>query len=95
MSYPKTLNNDGTRGILEIIWDDNIVQRLDNAYLRNLCRCAECVSIRRKPGGKISCQESVKISEIHPVGNYAVQLAFSDGHNRGIFPWVYLRSLNV
>jgi DUF971 family protein len=30
---------------------------------------------------------------MRPVGSYAVQLVFSDGHERGIFPWVYLREL--
>jgi len=28
-----------------------------------------------------------------PIGDYAVNIAFSDGHNRGIYPWPYLRLL--
>jgi DUF971 family protein len=32
----------------------------------------------------------VDISAIEPVGNYAVQPTFSDGHNTGIFTWDYL-----
>ncbi len=40
-------------------------------------------------GGK----RDVKITRIEPVGNYAVKLVFSDGHDTGIFSWSYLRKL--
>jgi DUF971 family protein len=36
---------------------------------------------------------AVSITAIDPVGNYAVRLTFSDGHNTGIFSWSYLRRL--
>ncbi|WP_416898080.1 MAG: gamma-butyrobetaine hydroxylase-like domain-containing protein [Minwuia sp.] len=36
--------------------------------------------------GKIN----VQITEIEPVGNYAVRLKFDDGHNTGIYSWSYL-----
>jgi DUF971 family protein len=39
--------------------------------------------------GKIN----VSISEIHPVGNYAIQFVFTDGHDSGIFSWNYLFEL--
>lgn len=35
----------------------------------------------------------VKIDRIEPIGHYAVQLHFSDGHSTGIFSWEYLREL--
>jgi DUF971 family protein len=35
----------------------------------------------------------VKIDRIEPVGHYAVQLHFDDGHSTGIFTWEYLREL--
>ncbi|WP_295874714.1 DUF971 domain-containing protein [uncultured Zhongshania sp.] len=35
----------------------------------------------------------VNITELIPVGNYALQLVFSDGHDSGIFSWTYLREL--
>lgn len=40
-------------------------------------------------GGK----RDVKITRIDPVGNYAVKLVFSDGHDTGIYSWSYLRKL--
>jgi DUF971 family protein len=39
--------------------------------------------------GKIN----VAITDIKPVGNYAVQLVFSDGHDTGLYSWEYLYDL--
>ena len=36
---------------------------------------------------------NVQITELIPVGNYALQLVFSDGHDSGIYSWTYLREL--
>ena len=35
----------------------------------------------------------VIITEVEPVGNYAIRLTFSDGHNTGFYSWVYLHDL--
>ncbi len=35
-------------------------------------------------------KRDVELVELEPVGNYAVQPTFSDGHNSGIFSWDYL-----
>ena len=40
-------------------------------------------------GGKTD----VTVTAVDAVGNYAVRLTFSDGHNTGIFSWAYLRRL--
>jgi ATP-binding protein involved in chromosome partitioning len=40
-------------------------------------------------GGK----RNVKIRELRPVGNYAVRIAFDDGHDTGLFTWTYLMQL--
>ena len=44
---------------------------------------------RRTVGGK----QNVQILELHPIGNYAVRLAFDDMHSTGIFSWDYLFEL--
>ncbi len=38
-------------------------------------------------------KKNVEIKAIEPVGTYAVQLVFSDGHDTGIYSWEYLYSL--
>ena len=38
-------------------------------------------------------KQNVSIRAVEPVGNYAVRLKFSDGHDTGIFTWPYLQKL--
>ena len=47
------------------------------------------------PGQEIlqTHKENVAIESIEPVGQYAVKLVFSDGHNTGIYTWDYLYEL--
>ena len=42
-------------------------------------------------GGK----RNVKIAQVLPIGNYAVRLVFDDGHDSGIFTWIYLMELGT
>jgi DUF971 family protein len=90
---PSSISNDAGTGILEIRWPDGLLQKLESALLRRSCRCAACEAARRKDG-KIAATPQIRITGVVPVGSYAVQLVFSDGHLRGIFPWAYLRDLS-
>ncbi len=38
-------------------------------------------------------KENVRIVGIDPIGNYAIRIAFDDGHNTGLYAWDYLRKL--
>jgi len=38
-------------------------------------------------------KENVTIENIEPIGQYAIKLIFSDGHNTGIYTWDYLYEL--
>ena len=60
--------------------------------LRSRCRCAECRSLAQR-GIAVETGENVSVIEAAAYGPNAVQLVFSDGHNRGIFPFAYLREL--
>ena len=40
-------------------------------------------------------KRNVKISDLEPVGNYAVRIKFDDGHSTGLFAWTYLRLLGL
>lgn len=45
-------------------------------------------------GGELPrSKESVAITAITPVGNYAVKISFSDGHDTGLYSWDWLREL--
>ena len=40
-------------------------------------------------------KKNIEITQIEPVGTYAVQPVFSDGHDTGIYSWDYLYELGV
>jgi DUF971 family protein len=62
------------------------------ADLRAACRCAPCRAARLR-GEPAPIDAGVALVEALPVGHYAVQLRFSDGHDRGIYPWDWLQEL--
>jgi DUF971 family protein len=92
MTIPQSLQNDSATGVLEIVWDDDTKQSLDNFELRNHCLCAECKN-RHQNGDNMTAPQQTVITDIRLVGSYAAQLIFSDGHDRGIFPWTYLKAI--
>ncbi len=84
------ISNHARTGVLDIEWDGGQHSRFDHAALRAACRCADCVC---DPKQREVGFPEVRIVEIRPVGAYGIQLIFSDGHDRGIYPWSYLLSL--
>jgi DUF971 family protein len=80
------------RTCLEIRWRDGTSRRIDAVVLRAQCRSASAIRgefDRSAP----SATAGLTITRVEPVGSYAVNLAFSDGEARGIYPWSLLRSL--
>ena len=94
MPYPHALRSNKKTGQLEISWDDATTQRLDCTLLRRQCPCADCKSLRQKSGNELATATTAGITDIRLVGAYAAQIVFSDGHDRGIFPWAYLKGLD-
>jgi len=77
---------------LRLAWDDGVAATLSAEALRQGCRCAWCTRDRienRFP----AVFEAVAVTTVEPMGGYALHLGFSDGHARGIYPFVYLRDL--
>jgi DUF971 family protein len=62
--------------------------------LRAACRCASCRAAERA-GAPVLPASDVEVVRVNEVGGYALQLCFSDGHERGIYPWSYLAALAV
>ena len=71
--------------LLELTFDDGKSFRLSSEFLRAYSPSAEVRG--HGPGQEIlqTGKKNVEIKAVEPVGNYAVQLAFSDGHNTGIY----------
>jgi len=89
---------------VEITWSDGHVSRYDFPYLRDHCPCALCNDERQKKdkfaesaaGGASALpmfKPRVKAKSANAVGNYAVQIEFTDGHATGIFSFEHLREI--
>jgi len=78
---------------LELTFDDGAHGLLSCEFLRVFSPSAE---VRGHGAGQEVLQtgkEEVNIDAIEPVGNYAVRLIFSDGHDTGLYSWDYLHEL--
>ncbi len=81
--------------VLEIAFDDGGHFNLSCEYLRVYSPSAE---VRGHGPGQEVLQlgkENVNITQVEPVGTYAVCLHFDDGHNTGIYSWDWLHHLGV
>jgi DUF971 family protein len=81
--------------ILEVAFDDGSHFNLPCEYLRVYSPSAE---VRGHAPGQEVLQvgkENVNITNIEPVGTYAVCLFFDDGHNTGIYSWDWLHHLGT
>lgn len=88
---PVALRNSATHATLSIEWAAGRVQVLGHARLRAACPCSKCRAARLAQRID-AAPDGVLITAVHPQG-YGVQLVFDDGHDRGIYPWSYLREL--
>jgi len=90
---PVELKLHQASAILEVKFDDDTVFHLPCEYLRVFTPSAEAQG--HAPGQEIlqTGKENVTISDIKPVGNYAVAFQFSDGHDSGIYSWDLLYKL--
>lgn len=88
---PLSLNNSQSLQQVVVTWPDNEIQTISHQRLRGACPCAKCRAARIQ--GKITLVDSeVKLIAMNPMG-YGLQMVFSDGHDRGIYPWSYLYEL--
>ena len=90
---PTSLTLHRASHALEISFDDGVSYRLPCEYLRVESPSAEVQG--HGPGQRVLVpgKKHVNILSIEPIGNYAVQLHFDDGHATGIYSWNLLREL--
>lgn len=107
--FPEAIEREGEFGLV-IQWSDGSRLTYKAVTLRDGCPCATCKEKQRakelereKAGGKVlklpvlSAGElqPLRILRMQPVGNYAYNIAFSDGHDSGIFTFDLLRQLGT
>ena len=79
--------------VMEVAFADGRAFRLPYEYLRVYSPSAEVRG--HGPGQEVlqTGKREVEIRTLEPVGSYAVQPVFSDGHSTGIYSWDYLYEL--
>ena len=92
---PTEINLHRQSRVLDITFDDGRSFSLPCEYLRVHSPSAEVRG--HGPGQEVlqTGKSQVNIEAIEPVGVYAVKLAFSDGHDTGIYAWDYLYELGA
>ena len=88
---PKTIKIGPSKMDLQINYDNGTTLVMPSGFLRLLSPSAENKNNQNSKDFKKF--NGTSINKLEAVGNYAIRIHFSDGHNTGIFSWEYLFSL--
>jgi len=87
---PQDMTVHGQSRVLEVTFSDGAQFRIPFELMRIYSPSAEVQG--HGPGQEVlqTGKREVDLTALEPIGNYAVQPTFSDGHDTGIFSWEYL-----
>ena len=91
--WPTELRLNPAKDELTIRFDDQRNYSLSAEYLRVESPSAEVQGHSPDQRQTVSGKKGVKISQIEPIGNYAVRIVFDDGHDTGLYSWSYFLEL--
>ncbi|BBF78143.1 MAG TPA: DUF971 domain-containing protein [Acinetobacter ursingii] len=66
---------------------------ISHQQLREICPCGFCKAKRLRHQAVVDAH-TVQVTAMFDQG-YGAQICFSDGHDQGIFPWVFLKNLDL
>ena len=92
---PQALTVHAQSRVLEISFSDGASFRIPFELMRVYSPSAEVQGHGEGQEVLQTGKRAVTLQSLEPVGNYAVQPTFSDGHNTGIFSWNYLYHLGA
>jgi DUF971 family protein len=92
-AWPTELKVDKDRQLLTVAFDDGTSFALPAELLRVMSPSAEVQGHSPEERVTVPGKKAVRILRIEPVGNYAARIVFDDGHDTGLYSWVYLREL--
>lgn len=90
---PKKIEWHKKSRTLELHYQEIASLILDAEYLRVFSPSAEVRGHSPEQAVLQHGKMNISIKKIEPVGNYAIQLVFDDGHDSGIYSWEYLYEL--
>lgn len=76
-------------GGVQIAWPGGAQVTIPFVELRDACPCAGCVdeATGKKTLDPATIPPDIRPEQILPVGNYAIQIHWSDGHSTGLYSW--------
>ncbi len=94
------INLSSRDGKLIIVWNDGVTMEYPPSVLREHCPCATCRVKRDEPQQGLPVLTMAEaapttIKAMKPLGNYAYNITFSDGHATGIYSLELLRELGT
>jgi DUF971 family protein len=90
--FPTEIRLDRDRTRLSVTWENGGTVAYPAALLRERARDARSVRIAVDDWA-VPAPIGLTIVNVEAIGNYAIRLVFSDGHDRGIYPWAYLNEI--
>jgi DUF971 family protein len=78
--------------LMRLTWADGTSDEIAAEKLRSRVRNASSERARID-GVTEEISGEITILDVVPIGQYAVNIVFSDGHDRGIFPWNHLQQI--
>jgi DUF971 family protein len=96
---PEHIAISKSKGI-KIDWKDGHHSDYGLAFLRDKCPCATCTGAHGTPPRQPEAENpfqmfkpALKMLGVEPVGNYAIRINWSDGHNSGIYSYEHFRRI--
>jgi DUF971 family protein len=91
--WPLEVHLSQDKQTLSLHYAEGVVRSLRAEYLRVESPSAEVRGHHPSERKTVSGKKEVRITAIEPVGNYALRLVFSDGHDTGFYTWAFLVEL--
>ncbi len=92
-TWPTEIRLSKDKRTLTVTFEDGKSFALPAELLRVLSPSAEVQGHSPEQRQTVAGKKDVGVTQIHPIGNYAIRLEFDDMHSTGIYSWVYLHEL--
>jgi DUF971 family protein len=91
--WPQDIAVSADKRSLSIVFEGGEQHDLTAEFLRVASPSAEVQGHSPAERKTVPGKKDVLIRDVQPVGNYAIRIVFSDGHDSGLFTWSYLGQL--
>jgi DUF971 family protein len=94
-AWPSEIKLSADKRTLAITFDNGDSFALPAELLRVMSPSAEVQGHSEAERRTVSGKRHIGIRDVRPIGNYAVQIVFDDGHDTGFYRWQYLHDLGA